>query len=987
MKKIISVFLAILILSQLIILPASAKVSSKAEHSWRVVTGLGLADFKESEKEDKVTRAEFAQLITNVLGITFNDNSGSNRGNFERAFYGDFSYDGYSQTEVNQNDVYLDVIEGDESYDAIHALKKLEIMSGDGMGYFHPQNNIKYEEVLKTFIVIASHIVDTKFQGSWPNGYIGLASELDIIIKGVPIGTEITKYQLCQILYKLFDVEMLRMIFLIDDKAVFDFKDGVTFLNEVIGLYAFSGQLEATTNSTITAPYTSKDTSLQINGIKYIDSTHNPIGSMLGREVEAYRTEDGDVVFMTPIDEEEVTVIDAKNLIGYENGKLTYDFNKKVKTIDIEGLPVIYNGVAVPTYTADRFDLNCGSVTITEDLTQDVVIIWNYSDLLVNSTNLSDCAVYDEVTGYRLDLSEENNTVYIFDENGNEIEIKDISTGNILSFIENGTYKEVYLGGKEIKGKLQRIDSNDNQFTIDEKLYEFSDTIQNNNFLNVVSIGMEITAYLNKFGKVFYIVNGKKTGEMTGIITKVYENDDGGISAKIFDDSGEFVNYKLKDKVTFTNSHNETYKVNAMALSALIDGYVGYCVYTVNRVNEITKLQIPLESEKYLDAGEEKIYQKPFELKSASSYAKTQQRLGSNIFLNADVDFYSIPVNVSEKENFIRFNITHIEQHNYFKGIAYYKNDKSPIPEAIVVKDGHNHSASFSWNGGIHVVSDIKGETLRDDDNIYKEIVFTNCSSGERRTLYAKVENGVCLYDNVKDISGSGSYELELGDIVVMVIKNGLDEPAWIRKIYSCNMESPAGPGGNKGWLPGIGGRDSDGDGNNDSISNKFLITKDFYNKWKESIYKDDLFTYVDSPLSSTISTITAQNPYRLNSSGVLATNPFPTKIDGRMVMLGYVVDYVDGIVKLSTQDLSCETYNPDEILNVDNSFVGVNIERYFNTITNSAKVFHVEYYDKAIEVDSGYPEDIYTYSKTGKNCSRMLVIGTDNYIIINDYR
>ena len=166
----------------------------------------------------------------------------------------------------------------------------------------------------------------------------------------------------------------------------------------MIGLYAFSGQLEATSNSTITAPYTTKDNSLLINGIKYTNSTQSPIGSLLGREVEAYRTEDGNVVFMTPIDEEEITVIDAKNLLGYVNGKLEYEINSRTKSIDIAGLPVIYNGVAVPNYTADIFDINYGSVTITEEAAQNVVIIWSYKDLIVKYTNSNDYAVYDEAT-------------------------------------------------------------------------------------------------------------------------------------------------------------------------------------------------------------------------------------------------------------------------------------------------------------------------------------------------------------------------------------------------------------------------------------------------------------------------------------------------------------------------------------------------------------------------------------------------------------
>jgi hypothetical protein len=244
-------------------------------------------------------------------------------------------------------------------------------------------------------------------------------------------------------------------------------------------------------------------------------------------------------------------------------------------------------------------------------------------------------------------------------------------------------------------------------------------------------------------------------------------------------------------------------------------------------------------------------------------------------------------------------------------------------------------------------------------------------------------ENGVCKLDGVKSLAGgANTFTLSKGDIVYAKSDPQTGEVIDIKLIFSANMEAPAGQTANAGWIPEIGYNSSLG-----AYSNKFFILKSVYDEWKNQNEYSDFSVFLDS--KTNLTDISTQNPLRISDKGdTLYSNPQFTYHSGRQIMLGYVVDYVDGYAKLTTQDLSAETYNPDATLTVDNKYVGINYEKYVYLAGNTVYLTLVEYYDNGIVIRGGYQEDIYTYKNSGKECSRMLVSPTGSgNIIINDYR
>jgi len=1000
MKKIISIILATAVSVQLAVLPVMAKVTSKAEHSWRVVNGIGLADFRDSQKEEKVSRIEFAKFLSGALGIVVDEETQKkNPALFEKAFYSNIDSDGYAEKDQSEEiSIYNDIELNDDAYNSLKALYNLNIMMGDGEGYFHPERNIRYEEVLKTFVVLASYNVDMKIPGSWPKGYVTLASDLDIVLGGLSIGDEITKYQLCQIFYKLFDVEMMKVMGVVDDKAVYETVKGVTFLNEMIGLYSFKGQLEATSNSTLTFAYTSKNQSLTINGIEYSNYTTNPIGSLLGRVVEAYRTEDGKVVYMTQIDEEEVTVIDAKQEPYLNAGKIYYQIGEREKSIDVLGLPIIYNGVSAGFVSVndipeinELISIGQGTITVSEEAPQNVVMVWEYKDIIPQVKHPGITKLYDEYLGTSIDLDEEDNTIFIFDEEMNLITFDEIPDYVPVSYIENGTYKEVYVGGKEVSGKLKNINSEAMQLTIEDRVYEYTKALNDNNILNSLIVGISVKAYQNRFGKLFYVKAGRRVGEFGGILVRSYIDDNDEVGLRIYEETNSHINYNCADKVTFITSKNESYRLSPNEVLSQLGSYDGYLVYTVNAEEKIIRIQIPLESKSYLRPDEDRVWAREFKLTYRAPFMTGSNRLGSEMFINAETDIFSVPSNKNEFENYERLSVADLFNHEMFDGIAYMKNNDKPIPDAITIKDRHLKKYSgVNTSNEWQVVISIR-DAIKDEDRLCKEVVLKNTRTRAETTVFSYYENGTTKFDNVKSPTQIGTYQLNEGDIVFY---NTLPNSNEIRDICIIFSADEIGPNGKRGWIPGTNLADLDGDGVNNEVTDKYLIYKSVYNEWKESKYANDsIYMFIDAKGESykitEASSTRKQNPFIItNECNYDADYIFPTfnYIGGRETFLGYVYDYTDGIVKITSQDLSTSNYNPTGTLDYNETLIGINFEKYFNIAASGEYLGLLEIYDNGVVARPALQEDIRTYTKAGHSCSKFLRCGRWN-MLIHDYR
>lgn len=81
--------------------------------------------------------------------------------------------------------IYDDVASTHWATGYINKATELEIIEGDGDGKFRPEDNVKYEEAIKMIVIAVGFGDEAKTKGGWPDGYISVAQENNIL-KNVP---------------------------------------------------------------------------------------------------------------------------------------------------------------------------------------------------------------------------------------------------------------------------------------------------------------------------------------------------------------------------------------------------------------------------------------------------------------------------------------------------------------------------------------------------------------------------------------------------------------------------------------------------------------------------------------------------------------------------------------------------------------------------------------------------------------------------------
>ena len=69
MKKIISLILVFCMAVSMLCMPAAASTSADYSRSWQIVKSLGIISWDDNQKQDNVTRGEFAQMLSDAFNL------------------------------------------------------------------------------------------------------------------------------------------------------------------------------------------------------------------------------------------------------------------------------------------------------------------------------------------------------------------------------------------------------------------------------------------------------------------------------------------------------------------------------------------------------------------------------------------------------------------------------------------------------------------------------------------------------------------------------------------------------------------------------------------------------------------------------------------------------------------------------------------------------------------------------------------------------
>lgn len=417
-----------------------------------ILGGFGFEDHLDSN----ITRAEFAQLVVNMM----------NHKNIA--------------TTMESASYFTDV--ADSPYKgAINLLYKEEIISGTGNGTFEPNRNVRYTEACKMLVkALGYHVIvsDSSLDSyTFLAGTIGVTDSVDSSKEYITVRDMLVMVDNC------LDIGRMVPMYYNDNIApsyVVDEDD--TFRNQFErptpdGTVKMEGIVTADATSYLYSENkTLKNTQLEISNKVFDFNSIAPSG-FVGKHVYFYITVDADgnygkVTSITATNKNTVVSMDGTDLESYSNMGMEFYINeRKTSKIDTNlSTKWIYNGVP-GSYCLDTVNLD-GNVQIVaidnnEDEIFDVVKIFDYTDTVVERVETESKTVVFE-TGYIyknektmcFDEDEKEIKATYFDADGNVTSFDKISEGDVLSIARSasGTTVRVIISKKNGTALLEAKD-------------------------------------------------------------------------------------------------------------------------------------------------------------------------------------------------------------------------------------------------------------------------------------------------------------------------------------------------------------------------------------------------------------------------------------------------------------------------------------------------------------------------------------------------
>lgn len=504
--------------------PADA-VSTDYEDAARMLTTLGIMTVAEDGSflgNEPVTRAEFAQIIVRLLGLSSISRDAS--GQTVETVEDDWEGSGISTGVVVQVPQFNDVPFDHWAYSFIEVVAGLSFMSGDENNNFMPDDYIMYQDALVVLLKVLGYGVYAEYEGGYPNGYLAIASQNGLQVDDANPTAAITKGQLANLIVDSFEVDINVQVGFGEDKT-YERREDHTILTEFLDIEKARGIVTGTELTGMQSALEKADAgSIRIDNTKYITNDLDT-SDLLGQRLTYYYTEDDGIYTLVyyesaPQDNREVA-FQAEDFINYEGSRLSYyteDGAERSVTVP-QTAPVILNEVYVDIAQNVDFDSyrefagDFRTLDSDGDGRADVVFVHSYQTYLVKSVNADEMKLYvrdvtkeetisttaDNSQFAPLDLSQDNVIVRLY-RDGASIEINAITANNVLSVgksenAEGDIVYTIYVSSRTARGTLSEI--NQDEATIGENTYP----ILPNAALGVQA-GSNGTFYIDTFGNL-----------------------------------------------------------------------------------------------------------------------------------------------------------------------------------------------------------------------------------------------------------------------------------------------------------------------------------------------------------------------------------------------------------------------------------------------------------------------------------------------------
>lgn len=785
MKKIISILTIISIILTFIPVFAQETDSEEAVDTTVIekLYRFGIINedlYKNYDPDGYITRAEFADIAASTMGLA-------------------------KETTADVTKVFSDVTADTEYAASIYQVYAAGLMIGDDVASFYPENNITYDEAVKTAVVMLGLYDIAYNNGGYVEGFRTSAANRGLLkgVSGSP-DSPLSQESVYNLIDNLIDAPLFVVKSFVGGEAQMGYDENVTIMSDILNLESCTGIVTAYESTSL-----KDDTEdIGVNSIRIEDTvfelTYTSGDVFVGYNVKAYYNANDEIIYIEPYKTNVLTI--SRDELEKETTleEIAYRIDGgRIKYADVASKATyIYNGKKLTAPLVEEIIPEEGFINLIDnnnDGKYEVVIVEDYMVCVVDGVVVTDEKIKLKYGMGTLNVAEEDNVKARFFLDGKEAQLSDIARWNVLSVKqsknETGTILcDIYISSLSIEGKVTQ-----SYYDGDDMFIEIEDQEQpyclSRSFINRVEAGAEESSYptldkhmiyyLDTFGKIAAINTVSSAKNYGYVLRCYYDFEQEKAFIKMYTKDDEFVTYPLSEKFKVNGEKGEhEFLENALEANTE-DGTVHQLiVYKINADNEVTEIQMAVDktSEPYYVTKDDE-----FVLNAHPGINATNGRYKGMRFykyLAEDYPFYFL------EGTTINFQIpSDLERENDFAIVTKLSGTDVSLAGPLYVYDAGNGGQIGAIVSSPRASTDFADpkivskvvQTLNDDGEVCSQLVFFDGSSiyaNEADVSYEipeknSVDNASLNWGSLIDYSDVKISDLERGDVIEYTEENG----------------------------------------------------------------------------------------------------------------------------------------------------------------------------------------------------------------------
>lgn len=534
-----------------------------------------------------------------------------------------------------------------------------------------------------------------------------------------------------------------------------------TMLENVYGIYVSTGIVKETNLNSLERTGIYKQNKVIIGNMNYTAYADDDYISYLGYQVNAYHTEDNDLVMVAKTYKNKTVSFPLDGANMSENLMIRYtgdDDEKSYKYKLSENYSFLYNSAlsekAPKQVINGSDDGTVEAIDNNDDGYYDVVTVKKPEYVVVDNVSKLNRQIYDKNSSENMIDVFDEDVIFHFEGRSGDIRLLDISRDEIYEVYasEDNQLIEMKLMSTILAGRASSRGAD--VITINGTKYKPTEYF-NEYYADKFELGKDYSFTVSSGGKLICFAKSGSNMQPGYIVNAYTDTDDAEMSIKIFTQNNKFETYNLKkERIRVDGRLTDTTDVYSMIKpeGTINDQFV---YYSLDEDGNLTAIDFPQISDGR-DIGEEKkendsLTEYRFNV-STFLYRSTGALMYPKFNVSESMVFV-VPYDINDKDVFRVTNNSFFADNTSYSNIKAYNLSQNGSAEVVVVRSD-NAVPRLSSNKGSMVVEKVN-YTLNEYDEVMKEV------TGWVDTKYVSYY----IDESISTVKASGE-ELGFGDII-----------------------------------------------------------------------------------------------------------------------------------------------------------------------------------------------------------------------------